>query len=287
MKKYLLKILPYLLAFFFGLLLYIIAVNFNEDAKALFINISSAFIAIPLLYLIYELTQEASKKKLNREIIDYAKVNIDRELLTICHQLIKLIYPYEVQNKSLEGIKLLLNLTKEDIKKELENNEYIGFQVLKNWFISKDKIQNLLNSSFIIGKLNDDLIISIIMILKDIRAIKNLYSNNDTLYKFKNYKVEGFKIVSGLNDNPESLQYLDKYLLLKELGNSQYQVYDFGNFEKFKLSKLLLKCVVNTEYISLFSDLIYDVLKSIKSWVNGFGGEFLIDTRMYKFRKIT
>ena len=144
MTKYLLKILPYIFAFCFGLVLYLIATKLNEEAKSLLINISSAFVAIPLLYLIYELTQQASKKRLNKEIFEYAKMHIDREILNICHQLIKLIYPYERQNKSFEGIKLLLNLSKDDIKREFENNEYVGFQVQKNWYFSENKIQELL-----------------------------------------------------------------------------------------------------------------------------------------------
>lgn len=284
-KKYFLKILPYIVAFCFGILLYFIATKLNEDAKSLLINISSAFIAIPLLYLIYELTQQALKKRLNKEIFEYAKMHIDREFLNICHQLIKLIYPYEKQNKTFEGIKLLLNLSKDDLKREFKNNEYTGFQVLKNWYVSENKIQDLLDSSFILGKLSDDQIISIISVLKNVRTIQDLYRNIDNLFIMNNVSFEGYKVQSGLRMNPDNSEYPDRFLLLKELENNQYEVYDFGDFEKFKLPNLLLKCVVNPKYIILFSDVIYYTLTSINNWLNETGTEFLIDSRMYKFHK--
>ncbi|MDQ7815872.1 MAG: hypothetical protein RDU14_02520 [Melioribacteraceae bacterium] len=285
MKKVILKILPYLMSFAFGLVLYVIAIKLSEDAKSLFINISSAFISIPLLYLIYELTQQASKKKLNKEIFEYAKMNIDKEFLNICHQIIKLIYPYERQNKSFEGIKVLLNVTMNDIKNEFEKSKYVGFQVLKNWYVNENKIQKLIDSTFILGKLSDDQVISIIDVLKNVRAIQNLYRDIDDLFVFSEDKIKGFKIESGLKINSENSEYPDRILLLKEIANNQFQVFDYGDFEKFKTPKLLLQCELNPKYVNLFSEVVYDTLTSINYWLDETGIEFLIDTRMYKIHK--
>ena len=112
MKKLSLKILQYLIAFLFGSLLFILANLLDDNLKSLLINISSAFIAIPLLYLIYDSIHQASRKKLNKEVFEYAKMQIDRELMNICHQFVKLIYPYDKQNKSFDGIAKLLNMAK-------------------------------------------------------------------------------------------------------------------------------------------------------------------------------
>ena len=98
--------------------------------------------------------------------------------------------------------------------------------------------------------------------------------------------VKGFKVQSGIKINPDNSEYNDRYLLLKVLENNQYQVYDFGDFEKFKMPNLLFKCTVNPKYIFLFSDVIYDTLISINNWLNETGTEFLIDKRMYKSYKI-
>lgn len=286
MKKILLKILPYLIALIFGVILYVIAINSDDNLKSLLINISSAFIAIPLLYLIYDLVHQASRKRLNKEVFEYAKMQIDREFMNICHQFVKLIYPYKKQNKSFDGINKLLNLSKDDIINEFKTNNYLGFQVLKNWYVSEIKIQNMLDSSFILGKLNADQIITIIDVLKKVRSVQDVYRNIDDLFLMSNSGIEGFKIQSGSKMSASYSEYPDRYLLLKELGDEKYQVFDFGDFEKFKLSKLLLECKVNPKHILLLSETIYHTLKSVNFWLDNTGLEFLIDTRMYKFRKV-
>lgn len=285
MNKIPLKILPYFIAFIFGLTLYFIAIYSDDNLKSLLINISSAFIAIPLLYLIYDLVHQASRKRLNKEVFEYAKMQIDREFMNICHQLVKLIYPYEKQNKSFEGINKLLNLSKDDIINEFKTNNYFGFQVLKNWYVSERKIQDMLDSSFILGKLNDDQIIAIIDVLKNVRSVQDVYRNIDDLFLMSSSKIEGFKIQSGSKMSASNSEYPDRYLLLKELGNEEYQVFDFGDFENFKLSKLLLECNLNPKHMLLLSATIYQTLKSINCWLDNTGLEFLIDMRMYKFRK--
>jgi len=286
MKRISLKILPYLIAFIFGLILFTFAINLDENLKSLLINISSAFIAIPLLYLIYDLVHQASRNKLNKEVFEYAKMQIDREFMNICHQFVKLIYPYDKQNKSFDGIKKLLNLGKDEIANEFNSNTYFGFQVLKNWFVSETKIQNMLDSSFILSKLDDDQIIAIINVLKNVRSVQDIYRNIDDLFLIGDSKIKGFKIQSGSQISEQNTEYPDRYLLLRELDKEQYQVFDFGDFEKYKLSKLLLECNLNPKYINLLSESIFETLKSIDNWLEYTGSEFLIDMRMYKFRKV-
>ncbi len=286
MKKLSLKILPYFISLTFGLILFTISINSDDNLKSLLINISSAFIAIPLLYLIYDLVHQASRKKLNKEVFEYAKMQIDRELINISHQFVKLIYPYDKQNKSFDGITKLLNLGKDEIANEFISNTYLGFQVLKNWYVSETKIQNMLDSSFILSKLDDDQIIAIINVLKNVRSVQDIYRNIDELFLMSDTKIKGFKVQSGSQLSEQNSEYPDRYLLLRELDKEQHQVFDFGDFEQFKLSKLLLECNLNPKYINLLSESIFETLKSINNWLEYTGSEFLIDMRMYKFRKV-
>ena len=55
--KLLLRIAPYSACLIAGLVLYVIGTKLAEDLKALVLNIAAAFVAIPLLYLIYDVTQ--------------------------------------------------------------------------------------------------------------------------------------------------------------------------------------------------------------------------------------
>ena len=78
-----LKIWPYTAALVTGYLLYIVGNNMVGDAKGLVHNIAAAFVAIPCLYVIYELAQRFSQKRLNKEIFEYGKMLIDRETLSL------------------------------------------------------------------------------------------------------------------------------------------------------------------------------------------------------------
>ena len=94
-NKYLLKVTPYLISILVGLVLYFIGLNLSENIRVLFTSLSAAFFAIPLIYLFYQVAQNLSKKRLNKEIFDYAKMQVDREVLSIINQLHQIAYPLE------------------------------------------------------------------------------------------------------------------------------------------------------------------------------------------------
>ena len=101
--KNLLKILPYLASFLAGCLFYYLGIS-NEVVYDLFINISAAFFAIPLIYLFYQLTYKRIHKTLIKEINDYLKMQIDKEILSIINQLQKIVCPLEKKDFSEGGI---------------------------------------------------------------------------------------------------------------------------------------------------------------------------------------
>jgi hypothetical protein len=56
-KKYLLKIAPYFISILVGFIFYFIGLNLSENIRGLFTNLSAAFLAIPLIYLFYQVAQ--------------------------------------------------------------------------------------------------------------------------------------------------------------------------------------------------------------------------------------
>jgi len=115
-KKILLKSIPYLAAIITGGIFYFIATCLVANLHDLLINIAAAFFAIPLLYFFYETTKSFSHKKLNKEIYDYAKMLVDRELLSVLNQLQKIVYTLEEKDFSNEAI-----------------NNFLSERVWKNW----------------------------------------------------------------------------------------------------------------------------------------------------------
>ena len=151
-----LKIWPYIVALITGYLLYIVGSKMEGDAKGLVHNISAAFVAIPCLYVIYELAQRFSQKRLNKEIFEYGKMLIDREVLSIVSQLIKSVYSYDMRDTSFQGIQSFLSLEKINIKGLIEETRYLGFQAFKAWCVTENKLHEILSNAFIVQRMDDE-----------------------------------------------------------------------------------------------------------------------------------
>jgi len=180
-KKYSLKIAPYFISILVGFIFYFISLNLSESIRGLFTNLSAAFLAIPLIYLFYQVAQNLSKKRLNKEILDYAKMQVDTEVLSIINQLNKIVYPLEEKDFSTTGIKNFLYIKEDNLIELLAKHEYLGFQVFKKWEVSEENLNDILKNSYILDRLSDDQIISIILIIKKLKflemaqKIKDLY----------------------------------------------------------------------------------------------------------------
>lgn len=281
LKKKLLKSIPYFAAIIIGGIFYSLAAYLDETFYDLLINISAAFFAIPLLYLFYETAKSFSHKKLNREIFDYAKIQVDRELLSVLNQLQKIIYTLEEKDFSNEAVNKFLSCKKDVLESKLKTNKYLGFQVFKHWEISEKDLHDLLKNPFILGKMEDEQIISIIGILKSLRALESI-QKIDELYIETDEIAKGFKITSGREMNPENKKFPDRHMLLKHLAEDKFVVYDFGDIPKYNLEKCLKYFKVNDKIAKHYAEVIFDLLKDINSWLDATGLEFIIDTKMFK-----
>jgi hypothetical protein len=286
-KRDFLKVLPYLASIGAGFVFYFIGLELSEYVRVLFTGISAAFFAIPLIYLFYQRAYNASQKNLNKEIFDYAKMQIDRYILSIINQLQKLVYPLEGSDLSPKGVSKFLSIEKDKLKEVLSKNEYLGFQVFKSWEVSEENLHELLKSSFILKGLDNDQVISIISIIKSLRYLESIQKEEE-LYTRTDKETTSYKIVYGKELNKENIKFPDRYLLLRDLGNNKSLVADFGDFPLYNVNKLLQIFTIDKRYLEIYSNVIFDLMREINNWVDLTGGEFVIDTKMFRLRhKVT
>ncbi len=281
LKKTLLKILPYFVSVVVALLFYFTGLKLSENIRGLFINIAAAFFAIPLIYLCYQVAHNRSQKRLNKEAFEYRKMEVDREILSIINQLQKIVYPLEERDFSTKGINEFLSIGKHHLEEVLSKNEYLGFQIFKKWEVSEDNLHKVLENSFMFKRLQNEQIASIISIIKSLRNLESVQQSEE-LYARTNKKVTSHKIVSGKELNEENIKLPDRYLLLKELGDNKSQVADFGDFPPYNINKLLQIFTIKEKYLETYSSSILDLIGEINIWVDLTGGEFIIDTEMFR-----
>ncbi len=278
LRKNFLKILPYLASLIAGLIF--IGIGFhlnteNENLKDLFINISASFFAIPLIFLFYQTAQNYSQKRLNREIFEYAKIQVDREVLSIITQLSKLIYNYKNESHTFADLNNLFSLKIVDIEKKISNKKILGFKLFKNWNTIEKNLENVLMNPYILKKLENDQIIIIVNLIKNLEQIKLLQKKSD-LFIDTGEKIKGYTIANGNNNElPE------RYLLLKEIKiknkENTFIVKDFGDFYKYDAKKLLNFFIVNELYVKMYSTILFHLLEEINNWATLTGSEILID----------
>ncbi|MDD5022453.1 MAG: hypothetical protein PHR82_10060 [Endomicrobiaceae bacterium] len=283
-SKFFLISLPFLTSILIAIVIYCIALEIENNIKELLINISASLFAIPIIYLCYQTFKNFVDKKLIYEIIEYSKFKADSEILSIVGQLKKLVYPLENRDSTLEGINNFLNLENKDIEKIIEKNQYIGFQVFKHWEITEKNLTELLNNPLFINKMDNELIICIINIIKNIYTLSKVLEIKD-LYIELDKICTDYKVVKGNKINKDNDKYPDRYILLKYLDNDKYVVSDFGDIYLYNEEKCLKLYMVNKKLIYLLAATIYDLIKNLKEWGNLTGKEFIIDEKMFRIRK--
>jgi len=279
-----LRVLPYFVSILAGLLFLYIGLELNQDIKGLFTSISAAFFAIPLLYLFYQMAQNLSQKRLNKEIFDYAKVQIDGQMLSIINQLHKIVYPLEEKDLSPTGVSKFLSLGQDDLKEILSRNAYLGFQVLKSWEVTEEDLHEVLRNSFILKSLENNQVISIISVIKSLRCLESVQKAEE-LYAGTEEEATSYEIVAGRELNRENIKFPNRYLLLKNLNDNKSLIADFGDFSPYDVDKLLRVFVVDQRFLEVYSGAIFDLLGEVNNWVHLTGGEFVVDAKMFRMRR--
>jgi len=281
-KKYLLLALPFIICVVTTYIFFILGKKFNSDVKGLMHGIAGSFLSIPILYLIYELSKSYSQRKLNTKLFDHAKMQIDKDVLSIINQLMKLILQYENVALSPKNVKSFLSLSKEDIIKNFNTNTFIGFQVFKMWEITEKNITKVLENSFILQHLDNEQLISIVDLLDQVQLFDVIPQRVKDLYLPTKENVKDYKIESGKNLNKKNTDFPDRYILLKHIEQNNYRVTDFGDFPLYQKENLLKVYRVNEKYIENFSTSILTLIKALKRWVELTNYEFIIDPKMFR-----
>jgi len=277
MKRLALATWPYIAALLAGGAFYILGSFLEGDVGALFHGIAGSFIAIPILYLIYERSRQYSRRRLSRELLDYAKFQIDRDLFFGLRYLMKATWPYERQDLTLGGVAAFLDQGRDEIAETLRSVRYLGFQVLRNWEHGQRALETVLENPLVVGTLSEDQCIAVIGILRDVRSLQSLSREADVLFQPTGDRAEGYHVQSGADINPANAGYPDRYLLLRGIGNGKSRVVDFADFPGHRAEMLLDLYTIRESVLSPYAEAIAGFLSSVSCWIELTGGEFLID----------
>ncbi len=276
MKRLFTKAWPYLAAVVTGTILWFIGIFVGGKVQDLMVNIAAAFYAIPILFLVYQQVNKISQSRLNKELNDYIKMITDKEILSILNHLQKRVVSYEKAKFSAKDINSFLNQTFESIEASIKSNEFIGFQLLKNWDEAERNLSELLTKNNMVTRLENDSVMALISTHKAIRSL-DLLQKRKELFDKSDKVSDKYKLVIPPGNSIQA-----RCLLLSKLDDNRDIVTDFGDYHKSVYGDLLRVYVVKDEWVSQYADSIYNVLLSIKSWLSNTGYEFVIDPKYFR-----
>lgn len=308
-KLYSIKILPKLIIVFVGFGLFFISdIYLKDNIQGLFINISATLISIPIVFIVYEIWQEKTHRKLNESVYSFAKNEMIQNLLKIKEQMkffMEGAFVYfgnndiVIDDEDIGNIKLTMrekNQIENIDEEEFENNEddiysfekdtivpliydnrYLYFQILDLdiSFLVED-MEKVLNNSFIMERLDDEKTQIIVHLIEALKMLDSFINLHDDLFLKTDIKIDNMEIEK-IDKNIYQLVYKEKdckqILEIKEI------------FHKTKVDKLSKVYIINPDYCAIFGDLVHEVLDCIKNWIDS-GESIFVDYATAKIGKL-
>ena len=308
-KLYSIKILPKLIIVFVGFGLFFISdIYLKDNIQGLFINISATLISIPIVFIVYEIWQEKTHRKLNESVYSFAKNEMIQNLLKIKEQMkffMEGAFVYfgnndiVIDDEDIGNIKLTMrekNQIENIDEEEFENNEddiysfekdtivpliydnrYLYFQILDldiSYLV--EDMEKVLNNSFIMERLDDEKTQIIVHLIEALKMLDSFINLHDDLFLKTDIKIDNMEIEK-IDKNIYQLVYKEKdykqILEIKEI------------FHKVKVDKLSKVYIINPDYCAVFGDLVHEVLDCIKTWIDS-GESIFVDYATAKIGKL-
>lgn len=308
-KLYSIKILPKLIIVFVGFGLFFISdIYLKDNIQGLFINISATLISIPIVFIVYEIWQEKTHRKLNESVYSFAKNEMTQNLLKIKEQMkffMEGAFVYfgnndiVIDDEDIGNIKLTMrekNQIENIDEEEFENNEddiysfekdtivpliydnrYLYFQILDldiSYLV--EDMEKVLNNSFIMERLDDEKTQIIVHLIEALKMLDSFINLHDDLFLKTDIKIDNMEIEK-IDKNIYQLVYKEKdykqILEIKEI------------FHKTKVDKLSKVYIINPDYCAIFGDLVHEVLDCIKNWIDS-GESIFVDYATAKIGKL-
>ena len=303
------KILPKLIIVFVGFGLFFISdIYLKDNIQGLFINISATLISVPIVFIVYEIWQEKTHRKLNESVYSFAKNEMTQNLLKIKEQMkffMEGAFVYfgnndiVIDDEDIGNIKLTMrekNQIENIDEEEFENNEddiysfekdtivpliydnrYLYFQILDldiSYLV--EDMEKVLNNSFIMERLDDEKTQIIVHLIEALKMLDSFINLHDDLFLKTDIKIYNMEIEK-IDKNIYQLVYKEKdykqILEIKEI------------FHKTKVYKLSKVYIINPDYCAIFGDLVHEVLDCIKNWIDS-GESIFVDYATAKIGKL-
>lgn len=277
-----LKHFPYAVAIIAGLFFYLLASMTTGNFSGLILNVSASLITIPIVIFVYEAIKEKIAKESNKDLSDYVKMNIDREILALLNRVSPLVIgsPTPGLNKVLK----LLSMNEEKMRKTLDSYSPMAYYLATDWGYSEDQIATLLANELVYNNLSVDERNAFIRLIKAVRTLE--YATDPQFYKKDGEINPKYTIIKG-SEIDQVTKFENRYLLMAKTKKSDgLAVAAFNDIKSGKYNiDLLTPMKPNNDGQELLLSCVVEILECVSAWTHSRGNDFLIDSRNFKMKR--
>lgn len=277
---------PYLIAFLVGVVLFILVIVVGDNVlkgklSDLLINLSASLIAIPIVLYTYEIIKQRLAKDKDRDVSEYVKMNIDREIITLIKRITPIVIKYSVNSGN--ALKIL-KLQKKAMLKSLEEYRPMAYYLATDWGFIEDQFMNLIANELVYNNLSVDERNAFVKLIKVLRELDSL--TDPKFFRAVGKPDETYKIVPGTDFDPTT-EYKTRYLLIKEVkATGEHIVMHFNDIKKGKyLVNLLTPMKASSGISEKIIDCIFELRELIDVWATSRGSDFILDSRNFRVKR--
>lgn len=259
------RTIPYIsLGLVTGILFIITKCTNKQEIVNISTNLFSNGIFFFVIYLFYDIIRQIIINKEKKYLNDYIKNKISNDIFVALYYLKKIIHGYNLDTNTLNNIFSIINYSKREIDNSIKNQNYLGFQILKNMNEVRDLFHGILNDNLILKYSTHNDSINILRISNNLTKLEFLLKDLNNYNKCAESGIE-FIVINGKSLNPENDE---KYLLAKKTNHKErFVVYDSGYFDEKDIDNILSRYVLKNESAKKISNLVHETFLLMKRWI--------------------
>lgn len=166
MKTFLLKITPYIIALFAGVVVYLYAIELKDDnLNNLLINVAAGLVSVPLVFMCYEVINEICSRNIKKTLLEHLSFEVNYIIIDIIKNLKDILgISGRLDEKNLNDF---LDTDEKTIKEKLKIDISLA-DSLKNY---KQQLLNLIYKDSNMEVLPNDQIQNLLVIAKELGII--------------------------------------------------------------------------------------------------------------------
>lgn len=278
--------IPYILAVALGVVLFLTSFMMDDvivlkKLSDLLLDLSASLLSIPIILYSYEVVKNKIDHSRNKDISEYVKMNVDREIVTLLKSLAPLIMKKDANTSR---VCELLKITKSKAMKSLQDYHPLVFYLATDWGCIEDRFMDMIASELIYDNLSVE---ERNIFVKIVRELRNLdYLTDPKFFRVADKEDAKLFTIQGRNIDP-STKFKERFLLMRKMKiENTAMVIGFNDIKhgKYKVSlttPMMGSAAVNENIV----ESILNIRSYLEVWLDKRGNEILLDSRNFRTRK--